>query len=65
MKAVGFKQNGPIDRDDALIDITLLKPVPTEHDLLVEIAATAVNPIDYETDTAMPTRPRCAAKANW
>ncbi|MBK6746984.1 zinc-binding alcohol dehydrogenase family protein [Ottowia sp.] len=55
MKAVGFKQNGPIDRDDALIDITLLKPVPTEHDLLVEIAATAVNPIDYEIRrNAMP-----------
>lgn len=48
MKAVGYKQNGPIDRDDALIDITLPKPVPTDHDLLVEIAATAVNPIDYE-----------------
>lgn len=55
MKAVGFKQNGPIDRDDALIDITLPKPVPTEHDLLVEIAATAVNPIDYEIRrNAMP-----------
>ena len=48
MKAVGYKQNGPIDRDDALIDITLPKPVPTDHDLLVEIAATDVNPIDYE-----------------
>ncbi|KPW52743.1 hypothetical protein ALO95_200294 [Pseudomonas syringae pv. antirrhini] len=48
MKAVGFKQNGSIDRDDALIDVTLPKPAPTEYDLLVEIAATAVNPIDYE-----------------
>nr|WP_307866929.1 zinc-binding alcohol dehydrogenase family protein [Variovorax sp. E3] len=48
MKAVGYKQAGPIDRQDALIDITLPKPVPTNHDLLVEIAATAVNPIDYE-----------------
>lgn len=48
MKAVGYKQSGPIDRDDALIDITLPTPVPTDHDLLVDIAATGVNPIDYE-----------------
>ncbi|NKL67358.1 zinc-binding alcohol dehydrogenase family protein [Rhizobium leguminosarum] len=48
MKAVGYSKNGSIDRDDALIDITLPKPVPTDHDLLVEISATAVNPIDYE-----------------
>lgn len=48
MKAIGYRESGPIDRDDALIDITLPKPVPTDHDLLVEISATAVNPIDYE-----------------
>ncbi len=48
MKAVGYRDKGPIDRDDALIDITLPKPVPTDHDLLVEISATAVNPIDCE-----------------
>jgi NADPH2:quinone reductase len=54
MKAVGYKRNGPIDRDDALIDVTLPKPVPTDHDLLVEIAATAVNPIDYEIRSSSP-----------
>lgn len=48
MKAVGYKASGAIDRADALLDITLPKPVPTEHDLLVEISATAVNPVDCE-----------------
>lgn len=48
MKAVGFTKSGPIDRDDALIDLDLPKPTPTDHDLLVEVAATSVNPIDCE-----------------
>ena len=48
MKAVGYKQKGPIDREDSLIDITLPKPSATGHDLLVEIKAIAVNPVDYK-----------------
>lgn len=48
MKAVGYRSKGSIDRDDALVDVTL--PVPTaavgSHDLLVKIAAVSVNPID-------------------
>jgi NADPH2:quinone reductase len=46
MKAVGYREKGPIDREDALLDVTLPKPVPTDHDLLVEISAIGVNPVD-------------------
>ncbi|REF73263.1 zinc-binding alcohol dehydrogenase family protein [Paracoccus versutus] len=46
MKAVGYKQKGSIDRDDALLDVTLPKPAPTDHDLLVNVAAIGVNPVD-------------------
>lgn len=46
MKAVGYKEKGSIDRDDALLDITLPKPVPAEQDLLVQISAVGVNPVD-------------------
>jgi NADPH2:quinone reductase len=46
MKAVGYNTKGPIDRDDALLDFTLPKPVPGDHDLMVEIAAIGVNPVD-------------------
>src|SRR5258708_12925674 len=48
MKAVGYKEKGSIDRDDSLIDIDLPKPSATGHDLLVEIKAISVNPVDYK-----------------
>ena len=46
MKAVGYTTPGTIERDDALIDIELPRPVATGHDLLVEVQAIAVNPVD-------------------
>ncbi|HEY0263412.1 MAG TPA: zinc-binding alcohol dehydrogenase family protein [Granulicella sp.] len=46
MKAVGYKTPSPIDAPDSLVDITLPDPVPTGHDLLVEIMAVSVNPVD-------------------
>ena len=48
MKAVGYTQQGAIDRDDALIDLDLAKPTPTGHDILVKVAAVSVNPVDYK-----------------
>ncbi|MCA8878894.1 MAG: zinc-binding alcohol dehydrogenase family protein [Rhodobacteraceae bacterium] len=46
MKAVGYKTPGPIDRDDALVDVTLETPRASGRDLLVEIRAVSVNPVD-------------------
>lgn len=46
MKAVGYKQAGPIDRSDSLIDIELPVPVASGRDLLVEVSAVSVNPVD-------------------
>ena len=46
MKAVGYKTAGPLDRDDALIDIEIEKPTPTGRDLLVRVQAVSVNPVD-------------------
>jgi NADPH2:quinone reductase len=46
MKAVAYKIPGPIDRVDALQDITLEKPEAKGRDLLVKIAAVSVNPVD-------------------
>ncbi len=46
MIAIGYRQPGPIDRDDALIDTTLPTPSPTGRDLLVEVKAVSVNPVD-------------------
>ncbi len=46
MKAVAYKTPGPIERVDALQDITLEKPEAKGRDLLVKIAAVSVNPVD-------------------
>ena len=46
MKAVAYKTPGPIEREDALQDITLDKPKAEGRDLLVKIVAVSVNPVD-------------------
>ncbi len=46
MKAVAFTHSRPIDADDALIDVDIPVPEPRHHDLLVEVRAISVNPVD-------------------
>jgi NADPH:quinone reductase len=48
MRAIGFQQPGSIDRDEALIDIELPIPMPKGRDLLVEVKAVSVNPVDVK-----------------
>jgi len=46
MKAVGYTKMGPIAADLSLEDIVIDDPVPGSRDLLVEIKAISVNPVD-------------------
>lgn len=46
MKAIGFYQNLPADDAQALVDIELPEPVPGPRDLVVEVHAVSVNPVD-------------------
>ncbi|MGF1739455.1 zinc-binding alcohol dehydrogenase family protein [Photobacterium satsumensis] len=46
MKAVGYQQSLPISESQSLIDITLPEPVATGTDILVEVKAISVNPVD-------------------
>jgi len=46
MKAVAYRTNLAIDAAESLIDIDLPEPVATGRDLLVEIKAVSVNPVD-------------------
>lgn len=57
MKAVGYRTPGPIDRADALQDITLAEPVATGRDLLVRVHSVSVNPIDTKIRTAVQPAP--------
>lgn len=54
MKAVGHRANLPITDPNALVDFDAPKPVPGPRDLLVKIAAVAVNPVDYKVRTKFP-----------
>jgi zinc-binding alcohol dehydrogenase family protein len=46
MKAVSFYKSLPIADPDSLVDITLDRPSPGPRDLLVEVRAISVNPVD-------------------
>jgi zinc-binding alcohol dehydrogenase family protein len=46
MKAVGYQQSLAIEHSDSLLDIELPEPVAEGHDLLVEVHAVSVNPVD-------------------
>ncbi|MEA5466489.1 zinc-binding alcohol dehydrogenase family protein [Leptothoe sp. PORK10 BA2] len=54
MKAVAYKSPGPIDREDALLDITLETPKAEGRDLLVKIIAVSVNPVDTKLRLRKP-----------
>jgi NADPH2:quinone reductase len=54
MRAVGYRTPSPIDAPDALVDIDLPDPVPGPRDLLVEVKAIAVNPVDYKIRRGTP-----------
>ena len=54
MKAVAFRKSLPIDHADALIDIELPEPQAQGHDLLVEVKAISVNPVDVKVRAKMP-----------
>jgi zinc-binding alcohol dehydrogenase family protein len=51
MKAVAYQNNLPIAHADALVDITLPDPVAAGHDLLVDVKAVSVNPVDVKVRT--------------
>lgn len=46
MKAIGLYKYLPIDDENSLQDITLVKPEANDHDLLVAVKAISVNPVD-------------------
>ena len=54
MKAVAYKTPGPLDRPDALLNITLETPEAEGRDLLVKVIAVSVNPVDVKVRRSMP-----------
>ncbi|MCB5208180.1 zinc-binding alcohol dehydrogenase family protein [Methylovorus mays] len=46
MKAIAYQHSMPISQPESLVDVTLADPVASGRDLLVEVKAIAVNPVD-------------------
>lgn len=65
MKAVAYLQAGPIDRPDALLDVTLPVPEPGPQDLRVRVAAVSVNPVDTKVRRNRAPRPGVPEVLGW
>ena len=46
MKVIGFHKPLPISDPESFLDLNAEKPLPAARDLLVEIRAVAINPVD-------------------
>jgi zinc-binding alcohol dehydrogenase family protein len=57
MKAVAYQIPKPIAHADSLVDITLPDPVATGRDLLVEVRAVSVNPVDVKVRAGSKPEP--------
>lgn len=61
MKAVGYNKPLPLTEADSFVDIDLPKPTPEGRDILVEVKAISVNPVDYKVRGSSPP----AAGVEW
>ncbi|MCS5714173.1 zinc-binding alcohol dehydrogenase family protein [Herbiconiux sp. CPCC 205716] len=48
MEAIGYTTNKPVDEPDSLVARSIPRPRIGEHDLLVEVKAVSVNPVDVK-----------------
>jgi NADPH:quinone reductase len=54
VKAIGLYRYLPIEDPESLLDLEVEDPKPTGRDLLVEVKAIAVNPVDYKSRAPRP-----------
>ncbi|EHL96411.1 zinc-binding alcohol dehydrogenase family protein [Acetobacteraceae bacterium AT-5844] len=57
MKAIAYQTAGDISRQDALVDIELPRPEPSGRDLLVQVQAVSVNPVDTKVRRGVSAEP--------
>lgn len=65
MKAIAYHQSLPIAHAESLIDIELPAPVALGRDLLVEVKAISVNPVDVKVRKNMPPAAGEAKVIGW
>ena len=65
MKAVIYNESVPLDSPNALTDTTLPDPVPSGHDLLVEVHSVSVNPVDTKIRGGVLSPPAAPKVLGW
>ncbi|WP_300021301.1 zinc-binding alcohol dehydrogenase family protein [uncultured Maribacter sp.] len=65
MKAIGYKENLPIENVNSLQDIDVETPKAAGKDILVEVRAISVNPVDYKIRTNRPAPNREWSIIGW
>jgi len=65
MKAIGYRQNLPVDQPHALEDLELPAPRPGPRDLLVRVKAVSVNPVDTKVRRNRPATADAPQVLGW
>lgn len=65
MKAIGYQENLSIDNEKSLQDIELPTPKAAGRDILVEVKAISVNPVDYKIRQSRPPENEEWAVIGW
>jgi zinc-binding alcohol dehydrogenase family protein len=65
MKAVALTRYLPIDDPQSLVDVELPDPVPQGRDILVEVRAVAVNPVDCKVRSPKPEVEKTPRVLGW
>ncbi|MEO9331416.1 zinc-binding alcohol dehydrogenase family protein [Pseudomonas guguanensis] len=65
MKAIAYYQSLPVDHPEALLDVQLDAPSPGPHDLLVEVRAISVNPVDTKIRKGVTPENGAAKVLGW
>lgn len=65
MKAIGYRQNLPVDQPNALEDLELPAPHPGPRDLLVRVKAVSVNPVDAKVRRNRAPKPGQPEVLGW
>lgn len=65
MKAVGYRESLPISEPASLLDVELPDPRPTSRDLLVQVKAVSVNPVDTKVRKRQAPPPGETAVLGW
>ena len=70
MKAVGYTHCHPVTHEDALLDLVLPVPAaPRGHDILIEVRAVSVNPVDAKPAATLSmfcsAMPICRYRRGW